>query len=82
MLQAKESLRHLNCSLHLWTDSRVFLGGITNADLHLARFVKLRVDKIARVAPTSAWNYIHTTQNPADVDTHSAACKNPDSVRL
>ena len=82
MLQAKESLRHFNCSLHFWTDSRVVLGWITNADLHLARFVKRRVDKIVRVAPASAWNYIHTTQNPADVGTRSAACRNPDSVRL
>ena len=53
MLQAKESLRHFNCSLHFWTDSRVVLGWITNADLHLARFVKRRVDKIVRVAPAS-----------------------------
>ena len=82
MLQAKESLQHFNCSLHFWTDSRVVLGWITNADLHLARFVKRRVDKIVRVAPASAWNYIHTTQNPADVGTRSAACRNPDSVRL
>ena len=82
MLQAKESLRHFNCSLHFWTDSRVVLGWITNADLHLARFVKRRVDKIVRVAPASAWNYIHNTQNPADVGTRSAACRNPDSVRL
>ena len=54
MLQAKESLCHLNCSLHFWTDSRVVLGWITNADLHLARFVKRQVDKIVWVAPTLA----------------------------
>ena len=82
MLQAKESLCHLNCSLHFWTNSRVVLGWISNADLHLDRFVKRRVDKIVRVAPTAAWNYIHTTQNPADVGTRSTACRNPDSVRL
>ena len=44
--------------------------------------MKRRADKIVRVAPTSAWNYIHTTQNPADVGTRSAACRNPHSVRL
>ena len=26
MVQAKESFRHLDCSLHFWTDSRVVLG--------------------------------------------------------
>ena len=82
ILQAKESLCHLNCSLHFWTNSRVVLGWISIADPHLDRFVKRRVDRIVRVAPTAAWNYIHTTQNPADVGTRSTACRNPDSVRL
>ena len=58
------------------------LGWITNSNLYLACFVKRRVDKIVRVAPISAWNYIHTMQNPAGVGTPSAACRNPDSVRL
>ena len=40
------------------------------------------MDKLVRVAPISAWNYIHTTQNPAGVGTRSTACRNPDSVRL
>ena len=26
LLQAKESLRHLNCSLYFWTNSRVVFG--------------------------------------------------------
>ena len=58
------------------------LGWIINADMHLARFVKHRMDKIVRLAPTSASKYIYTTKNPADVGTRSAAGRNPDSVRL
>ena len=44
--QAAVALSHLNCSVHLWTDSQVILKCITNPDLYLVRFVKRRVDKI------------------------------------
>ena len=44
--KAAAALSHLNCSVHLWTDSQVILKWITNPDLHLVRFVKRRVDKI------------------------------------
>ena len=58
------------------------LGWNTNADLHLARFVERRVDKIVQMATTSAWNYIYISQNLADVGTRRAVCRNPDSIRL
>ena len=51
MQSVSESLRHLNCSLHFWTDSQVVQRWIVNPDLHLLpRFVKRRVDKIHLVA--------------------------------
>ena len=46
LLQAKDSLQDLNCSLHCWTDSQVVLGWLTNPDLNLSRFVKRRVERI------------------------------------
>ena len=69
MQTVSKSLRHLACSLHFWSDSQVVLKWIINPDLHLPRFVKRRVDKINFVAPASAWSYINTSLNPADVGT-------------
>ena len=40
MVLAKGAIRHLDCSIHFWTDSKVVLGWITNPNLKLARFVK------------------------------------------
>ena len=82
MLSAERALRDVNCTLHFWTDSRVVLGWITNPELNLARFVKRRVDKILHVSPSTAWKYVHTSQNPADVGTRDAAYKNPESIKL
>ena len=78
VLQASEALQHLHCDTYLWTDSQVAFKWIINSDLHLVRFVKRRVDKILRVAPSSAWQYVHTSLNPADV----GAIKHPESVSL
>ena len=75
MLMALEALRHLNCSIHFWTDSQVVLKWITNPDLHLARFVERRVDKILRVTSPDAWKYISTSENPADVGTRETGTK-------
>ena len=57
ILAVLDSLRHLGCNMHFWTDSLVVLGWIINPLLHLPRFVKGRVDKICLVAPSEAWNY-------------------------
>ena len=64
LVQASGALRHLDCCVHLWTNSQVVLKWITNPDLHLARFAKRRVDKILRVASSDCWNYMHTSVNP------------------
>ena len=53
MLQAEKALERFKCNKFFWTDSRVVLGWITNPDLNLSRFVKRRVDKILRVAPSN-----------------------------
>ena len=48
---------------------------IINPDLHLPRFVKRRVDRIHLVAPASAWKYVNTSLNPADVGTRWQSVK-------
>ena len=75
MLAVSRSLAHLDCSLHFWTDSQVVLRWIINPDLHLARFVKRRVDRVLQVAPADAWNYVNTLHNPADVGTREDGVK-------
>ena len=82
VLQASEALQHLHCDTYLWTDSQVAFKWITDCDLHPARFVKQMVNKILRVAPSSSWQYVHTSLNPADVDTRDGATKHPESVSL
>ena len=78
--KAAAALSHLNCSVHLWTDSQVILKWITNPDLHLVRFVKRRVDKILAFFAADAWRYVNTSANPADaVGTRENACKNSES---
>ena len=80
--KAAAALSHLNCSVHLWTDSQVILKWITNPDLHLVRFVKRRVDKILAFFAPDAWRYVNTSANPADVGTRENACKNSESIKL
>ena len=82
VFQACEALQQLHCSIHLWTDSQVVVKWLTNPDLNQPRFLRRRLDKIFRVAPSSAWNYIHTSLDPADVGTREGANRNPGSVSL
>ena len=80
--KAAAALSHLNCSVHLWTDSQMILKWITDPDLHLVRFVKRRVDKILAFFAPDAWWYVNTSANPADVGTRENAFKNSESIKL
>ena len=82
MLQAAKALHHLPLTIHFWTDSQVVLKWIINPDLHLARFVKRRIDKILMVSSPDAWRYVHTTVNPADVGTREGSIKRSEAVDL
>ena len=82
LLQACEALQQLHCSIRPLTDSQVVVKWLTNPDLNLPQFVRCRLDKILRVAPSSAWNYIHTSLNLADVGILGGANRNPESVSL
>ena len=55
---------------------------IINPDLHLARFVKRWIDKILMVSSPDAWQYVHTTVNPADVGTREGSIKRSEAVDL
>ena len=82
MLLAARALHHLPLTIHFWTDSQVVLKWIINPDLHLARFVKRRVDKILMVASPEAWRYVHTSTNPADVGTREGTIKRSGALDL
>ena len=60
MLLASKAVHRYRCSIHFWTDSQFVLKWIVNPDLHLARFVKRRVNKILVVSSPKAWNYVKT----------------------
>ena len=74
MLQVENRVCRLKCSKNYWTDFKMFLGWIANSDLNLS-LVKRRIDTIFRVAPSSAWKYVNTSKNPAEIGTHDGAFK-------
>ena len=82
MLLAIKALHHLPVTIRFWTDSQVVLKWIINSDLHLARFIKRRVDKIFLVSSPDAWRYVHTAVNPADVGTREGSIKRNKAVDL
>ena len=82
MLLALAALQHLSCAVKFWTDSEVLLKWIANADLHLSRVTKRRIDKIHLVSSPESWGYIDTLQNPADVDTRKKSFKSKDAFNL
>lgn len=82
MLLVSNALHSLQHTIHFWSDSQVVLKWIVNPDLHLARFVKRRIDKILLVSTPEDWNYVHTSANPADVGTRENSVKSTESVNL
>ena len=50
--------------------------------MHLARFVKRRVDKILVISSPEAWNYVNTSVNPTNVGTRESSVKHADAVNL
>ena len=75
MLSVFRSLQYFKMLVPFCSNSQVTLKWTVNPDLDLPRFVKQRVDKILLVASADAWNYIHSSVNPADVGTGEASAK-------
>ena len=62
--------KELNChmdSVMLYTDSRVVLGYLNNADRRFSKYVSNRVGCILKVTSPEQWNYVSTTDNTADI---------------
>ena len=53
-----------------------------NPDIHLAHFVKRRVDKILMASSPDAWRYVPTSVNPADVGTREGTIKRSETVGM
>lgn len=63
-------------SIHLWTDSTTVLSWLKLPPSELKMFVRNRVYDIQNLLPTASWNYVKTTQNPADYLTRGVdACQ-------
>lgn len=52
--------------LRAWSDSSVVLSWLTSDQKHFKIFVTNRVAKISQLVPGCSWNYVSTTDNPAD----------------
>ena len=75
MKSVSESLQHLGCGLHFWTDSQVVLRWMINPNLNLPRFVERRIEKIHSAASAEISNYVNTSSNPADGGTREDSFK-------
>lgn len=49
-----------------WTDSKVVLGYIKNESKRFQIFVANRIQQIRQFSNPDQWNYVHTSENPAD----------------
>ncbi|GAB0100398.1 hypothetical protein DMENIID0001_164320 [Sergentomyia squamirostris] len=52
---------------HLWSDSTVVLGQLRSRKVKLNTYVQNRVNRIHELTDISAWNYVPTDKNPADI---------------
>lgn len=68
---AREVKRDLGLSedvpVNAWSDSVTVLSWIKNQDLQLKIFVANRIQRLSNILPPHHWNYVPTTQNPADL---------------
>eukprot|EP00794_Sanderia_malayensis_P004327 gene4327-4900_t len=55
--------------IRIYTDSRVVLGYINNTSRRFYTYVANRVSRIRQSTHPNQWNYVHTSDNPADLAT-------------
>ena len=63
---------HLNSKFTItkfYSDSMIVLGYINNQTRRFYNYVANRVERILRTSNTSQWNYVKSTENPADLGT-------------
>ncbi|CAG9090548.1 unnamed protein product [Plutella xylostella] len=66
MEKVVECLSDFNITIHGWTDSMVVLGWLQGDTGRWKTFVASRVEKILKIMPSDTWNYVQSTENPAD----------------
>lgn len=75
---------HLNFSseaMHVYTDSQVVLGYISNETRRFHVYVSNRVSRIRYSSEPGHWQYVQTDKNPAGLATRSLDAKHlPDSI--
>ena len=54
-------------TVHYWTDSMTVLRYLRNVSTRFKIFVAHRVQQIQNVSDVNAWNYVPSSQNPADL---------------
>lgn len=70
-------------TMHFYSDSKVVLGYIQNERRRFYVYVENRIDKIRSVTKPSQWEYVETSQNPADEATRPfPVAKLQDSIWL
>ena len=65
----RRELKNQPNSVHLYTDSMIVLGYLSNKERRFSKYVERRVDQVLHFSKLSEWNYVHTSQNPADIAT-------------
>ncbi|XP_067948721.1 uncharacterized protein [Watersipora subatra] len=68
----KKELRVHVDSEHYWTDSKIVLGYIANDTKQFRMYVANRVQEIKDASSQEQWNYVATTDNPADIASRGA----------
>ena len=68
-------LEYANAIHVFWTDSRVFLGYISNESKRFHVFVANRVQQIRECTSPQQWKYVDTKSNPADIASRGATPK-------
>ena len=64
-----EKLKIPTTNVYLYSDSMIVLGYLNNQDKRFSRYVSRRVKLILKSFPSSQWQYVSTTTNPADIAT-------------
>lgn len=66
MEKVKQCLSNHNATVYGWTDSTAVLGWLHGDHNRWKPFVSHRVQKITTTMPATCWNYVKTSENPAD----------------
>ena len=70
------------CSVHLWSDSRVALSWIKSSPHLWLQFVSHRISDIQTLCPQAIWHFIEGTSNPADLATRGLSVNELKSSQL